>query len=387
MYPTISHLIEDLFGVNIPLPIQTFGFFVALAFFSAAYILQLELKRREKLGQFSPIIKKELIGKPASMFDFFSNALIWFFVGFKLIELILNYSDFVDNPQAMILSLQGNIIGGFLGFFYGIYSKYIENKKQLLKEPKWIEKKIHPFELVGNITMVAAISGLLGAKIFHNLENIDELIADPITALLSFSGLTFYGGLICGTIAVGWYIKKYKMSFLYTADSIAPGLILAYGVGRIGCQMAGDGDWGIENTLDKPKFLSFLPDWMWAFDYPGNVLRKGIPIDGCNGPFCYVLETPVFPTPFYETIMALVIFGILLYLRKRILIPGMIFSIYLIMNGIERFWIEKIRVNANYNIFNFGITQAEIISSLLFFTGIVFSIYLFKRHKKNKPIW
>ena len=69
MYPTLSHLIEDLFGIYIPLPIQTFGLFVALAFLSAAYTLHLELKRKENLGIFNPIIKKVLVGKPATILE------------------------------------------------------------------------------------------------------------------------------------------------------------------------------------------------------------------------------------------------------------------------------------------------------------------------------
>ena len=157
MYPTISHFIEDLFGIHIPLPIQTFGFFVAIAFLAAAYTLQLELKRKENLGQFKYIYQNKLIGQPASIIDLLLNSLLWFLLGFKIIELALNYSDFVDNPQAMVLSLRGNIWGGIVGAFYGFYSKYIEKKKEILEEPKYIKQKIHPFELVGNITLIAAI--------------------------------------------------------------------------------------------------------------------------------------------------------------------------------------------------------------------------------------
>ena len=81
--------------------------------------------------------------------------------------------------------------------------------------------------------------------------------------------------------------------------------------------------------------------------------------------------------------MAFSIFAILWFLRKRIIIPGLIFALYLIMNGIERFFIEKIRVNSTYQILNIEVTQAEIISSFLFITGIITAVFLFKKHKNK----
>jgi prolipoprotein diacylglyceryltransferase len=92
----------------------------------------------------------------------------------------------------------------------------------------------------------------------------------------------------------------------------------------------------------------------------------------------------VFPTPVYETIMAVIIFLILWSLRKRIKIPGMIFALYLAFNGLERFWIEKIRVNDTYKLLGMEITQAEIISTLLFIAGIIMMLVLKKRWDKNK---
>jgi hypothetical protein len=149
--------------------------------------------------------------------------------------------------------------------------------------------------------------------------------------------------------------------------------MLAYGVGRIGCQLSGDGDWGIVNTAPKPSWLSFLPDWMWGFTYPHNVLNDGIPIPGCTGPHCFALPDPVYPTPFYEVIAALLLFGVLWSVRKRLNIAGQLTGVYLILNGLERFFVEKIRVNSEYSIFGFHPTQAEIISFLMIIAGI----YLF----------
>ncbi len=219
-----------------------------------------------------------------------------------------------------------------------------------------------------------------GAKLFHNLENLDELIADPVGALVSFSGLSFLGGLICATIAILWFAKKNNIKLLHLTDAALPGLMLAYGVGRMGCQIAGDGDWGIPNDAPKPEWLSFLPDWAWAYNYPNNVL--GIDLQADLAKMGYVSLTGyAWPTPLYETTMALIIFGFLWFMRKRWTTPGMVMSWYLILSGAERLAIEQIRINNEYPIFG-GVTQAEIISTILIILGIVFLFLMPKVGKK-----
>ena len=380
MYPTISHLLFDLFGINIPLPIQTFGFWVAVAFIFASWVISNELKRKEKEGFLSSTKVNEIIGESLTTSEIISSLLTGFFIGFKFIEALFHYTDLVNNPQDFILSTRGNLLGGILIASISFYLKWTENNKTKLATPKTIEKIVHPFELVGNMTMIAAVSGIIGAKIFHNLENMDAFLADPIGQLISFSGLTFYGGLIAGAVSVIWYANKYKINTKHLIDSAAPGLMLAYGVGRIGCQMSGDGDWGIDNLAPKPEWMSFLPDWMWSYTFPHNVINAGVPIEGCIGNFCMELANPVWPTAFYEVIMSLSIFGILWAIRRHIKVPGALFFIYLAFNGVERFFIEKIRINTEYNILG-GITQAEIISFCLVLTGIIGATYLYKNKK------
>jgi len=384
MYPTISDLINDLFGIYIPLPVQTFGFFMALSFVAAYLASKSELKRKENDGLIGIITSKVKINSPITYIDYISSVIIGAFIGFKALEMFLDYDSLVANPQLFILSARGSWFGAIAGGALAYYSKNKESKKIEGKQVEFIEVKSHPYELMANVVAISAIAGILGAKIFHNLENIDELIADPFASIFSFSGLTFYGGLIVAAIAVLIYTKRNGIPNLVMMDATAPALILAYGVGRIGCHLSGDGDWGINNLNPKPEWLNFLPDWIWSFRYPHNVLSEGIPIPGCEGPHCSMLEFGVYPTPFYEVVMALTIFGILWAIRKKLKIPGLLFSVYLMFNGVERFFIEKIRINSTYHIFDHKITQAEIISSLLFLVGLMGVIYLNINSKKKQ---
>jgi prolipoprotein diacylglyceryltransferase len=121
---------------------------------------------------------------------------------------------------------------------------------------------------------------------------------------------------------------------------------------------------------------------MFAFSYPHNVLGDGVKIPGCEGQYCAHLPLPVYPTPFYETLMCLMLFGLLWALRHRLKIPGTMFAVYLIVNGLERFLIEKIRVNNKMDILGFHPTQAELIAACLSLCGVALYVYLQQRHKK-----
>ena len=140
------------------------------------------------------------------------------------------------------------------------------------------------------------------------------------------------------------------------ADALAPGLMIAYGIGRLGCHLAGDGDWGIASDIAlKPDWL---PMWLWAETYSNNIL--GIDLS----------QNPVYPTPIYEFVACLLLTGILWAVRKHPFRAGWLFSLYLVFNGIERYLIEQIRVNNTFELFGIVLTQAEMISIILFSLGV-----------------
>jgi prolipoprotein diacylglyceryl transferase len=373
MYPNLYYAFKDLFGVDFTglKLVNSFGFFVALAFIAAAAVLTAELKRKSKEGLLTYKEEKIVVGKPASTAELLLNFILGFAMGYKLIGAFIDRDDLIDT-QTYILSSRGNWIAGIITGLLFAFLKWQEKNKLKLAKPEERIIRIWPQDRVGDMVIYAFLFGFLGAKIFHNLENIDDLMRDPVGSLLSFSGLTFYGGLICATIAIWQYCRKNNMKPIHVADAFAPAMMLAYGVGRIGCQVAGDGDWGIANTNPKP--FSWLPDWAWSYTYPHNVLGEGIRMADCTGQYCAQLPFPVYPTPLYEIIAALLLFAFLWSIRKKIKTPGVLTAIYLIVNGMERFLIELIRVNTKYSFLGIHPTQAELIAAFLVISGIVLLI-------------
>lgn len=380
MYPNLYYAFKDLFGAELPFLkiFQTFGFFVAIAFLAAAYVLTIELRRREKLGWLKGVPEIMETGKPASTSELVLNGILGFLLGFKGVGAVLAWDTVSQDLQGFLLSGQGSWPAGIVVAALFAWFKYREKKKKALPAPEKKTVIVMPHQRVPDFTVMAAIAGLIGAKVFHNLENWNDFIQDPLGSLVSFSGLTFYGGLIVAAIVIIRYAAKKHINTFHLIDSAAPALMLAYGVGRMGCHFSGDGDWGIVNN--RPNPFSWLPKWAWAYNYPHNVVNEGIPIPGCEGKYCRMLELPVYPTPLYEIIACILLFLVLWSIRKKITVPGVIFGIYLILNGLERFFIEKIRVNTKYNIFGFHPTQAEIISFLMVVGGAVFIWYCRKAY-------
>ena len=269
--------------------------------------------------------------------------------------------------------------------------------------------------------MIAALGGLIGAKVFNAFETWSDFIRDPIGSLFSRSGLTFYGGFLVATAIFYYYARKHKIRFAHLCDAAAPAIMIAYGIGRLGCQFAGDGDWGIYNSAyvttqdgslqrvspeegrqaimlyaNSFRRSNSVPDtdyryapaaaeglrWLWAQNYPRNVGNDGIPLQDCPHPdYCRVLPVAVFPTPVYEAIVCIGLFFFLWGIRHRLKRPWQMFGIYLIVNGLERFLVEQIRVNYKYNWGFIHPTQAEIIAVGLMIGGIC--LLLFSKKSEN----
>ena len=443
MYPNLYYVFKDWFGVEWELLkiLNTFGLMVATGFIVAAIVINSELKRKEKQGLLFPRDEFITIGKPASFFDLLTNCIVGFGFGFKLFGLLFNKPAEIS-PQTYIFSSEGSIIGGLALAIVLTGLKWWEKNKQKLKTPEQRSIRIWPHDRVGDIVIIALVFGILGAKLFDNLENWDDFIQHPIDRIFSAGGLTFYGGLIAAGIAICVFAIKKGIKLVHLIDAITLAMLLAYAVGRIGCQVSGDGDWGVFNSayitdssgkvvpaqvgafeaqleLNKAYFLqgtvldpgktsptyvtdrkssslemvprrkvkafSFIPVWMVAYNYPQNVNNDGIIIPGNYEDHNRVLPLPVFPTPFYETVICTLLFIFIWIFRKRIKIAGTVSGIYFIVNGLERFVVEKIRVNNQYHFLGINPSQAEIISFclILFGLGILLTVQLKAAARKN----
>ena len=391
MYPNLYFLLQDLLGVEIPALklVNTFGLMVALAFVAASALLKRELQRKEAEGLLEPEEQVRWVGKGAGPWAWLSSAFLGLLLGWKVTWLLWNAGALFSAggpPQQHLFSGDGYPLIGVLAAAIMGYLRYREDMGQRLEKPKQETVAIHPWERTGTITLVAAVGGVLGAKFFHLLEYPEEMVAFFTAPSLQgfLGGLTIYGGLIVGGVAVAVYARRHGIRFLHLADATAPGLMLAYGIGRIGCQVSGDGDWGIPNPNPKPDWLSWAPDWAWSYSFPNNVnavmgprpsgyvgkrITEADPWPIFEG-FGTYLHPGVYPTSLYETIMATLVFAFLWSMRKRWKVPGTLFAVYLMFNGTERFWIEKIRVNAPMEFMGMTMTQAELIAVVIFLSGL-----------------
>ena len=228
---------------------------------------------------------------------------------------------------------------------------------------------MHPEATVTDLAFVTIMTGIVGARLFHILENLDQFILDPWGMIFTRSGLSIFGGLILGTMAGLICVRRWKLPLRPMLDAAAPAMMLGYAIGRVGCQVSGDGDWGtVANMVIKPNWL---PTWLWAQTYENNVVGIFIPAPG------------VYPTPLYEVVMSLACFAILWCVRKHPFQAGWLFSMYLLFAGIERMLIEQIRINPVLSFAGLHATQAEFISIAIMLLGLA-GLVLFGHRAKSK---
>jgi len=172
--------------------------------------------------------------------------------------------------------------------------------------------------MADRVVVAAIIGGIVGAKVFFLIEKHYEVFHNPVEMVFARAGLTWYGGLMGGTAATLWLLHRHRCLDLRVVDGIAPALTAGYFFGRGGCQLAGDGCYGVPTDLP------------WGMAYPEGIVPT--------------LER-VHPTPVYEMAAMAVIFGVLWFLRKRIATAGMLFCVYLVLAGAARFAVEFVRRN------------------------------------------
>jgi len=210
-------------------------------------------------------------------------------------------------------------------------------------------------EWANNFALAAAIGGIVGARLYFVIEHWGQFLNNPLDMILSRGGLTWYGGFIGGFIAVIWVLSRIDAPKLKVADMVAPLVLLGYAIGRIGCLLSGDGDYGPPS--DVP----------WAIAFPNGVVPTNV---------------PVHPTPIYDTLLAGIFFLILWKYRKKVPIPGLMVSGMLIFYGIERFITEFYRTTPKIL---FGwMSMAQIISVIAILAGIIWAAYLKSKRAEIK---
>ncbi|HWP82286.1 MAG TPA: prolipoprotein diacylglyceryl transferase [Bacteroidota bacterium] len=258
-------------------------------------------------------------------------------------------------------------IGPFTVYSYGLMlaTGFIVASYLLTLEFK---RKRLDASLANNVTLIALVGGIVGSKLLYLIEHWSAFVADPWGMAFSPGGLTFYGGFLLAATLIYFYARTKGISFFSIADSVAPGLILAYGIGRLGCHFAGDGDYG------------FPTDLPWGTDYskgtyPPSLAFKNVPEIADKYPGGIPDNILCHPTPVYEFLMCLIIFAILWRLRTRITQTGKLFMLYLVLAAVERFSIEFLRLNPRIA---FGLSEAQWISVGLFIIGLIGWRYLSK---------
>jgi phosphatidylglycerol---prolipoprotein diacylglyceryl transferase len=204
---------------------------------------------------------------------------------------------------------------------------------------------------------ITGLAGLAGSRLYHLLESPAEFFADPWPQLFSTMGFAFVGAIIGGFLALVLLARRFRMSPLLMLDAASPAAAMGYGIGRIGCLISGDGDYGIPTALP------------WGMSFPNGIVPT---------------TDRVHPTPIYEFMVAILIFWILWRLGARALKSkapnGIIFAAYLVLTGIARFLVEIIRINPRSF---YGLTNAQAASVVSLLAGTALFVYCRKAPPKK----
>lgn len=209
----------------------------------------------------------------------------------------------------------------------------------------------HPVDWAYEWVFAALIGGLVGARGMWMLENLDEVRGDVLGSIFSGSGLVWYGGVLGGAAAVLWWARRKGWPLVETLDIAAVPLALGNAIGRIGCQLSGDGDYG--KVWNGP----------WAMGYPHGT----VPTDP---------GVTVHPTPIYET-LAMGLVAWLLWSLRDVVRPGVLFASWLLLTGTERLLVEFLRINDRVLL---GLTVPQLQSIAMMIAGAIWIAVVIRRH-------
>jgi phosphatidylglycerol:prolipoprotein diacylglycerol transferase len=213
-------------------------------------------------------------------------------------------------PEIHVLGLSIKTFGVIFATGFAAAGAVIARRlRELGKPPDWAYE----------MAFAGLIGGLVGSRVYYIVQNYDQVRHDLLGNLFSGSGLVWYGGAIGGAIAVLLWARRRGILGLGLLDLASVPLALGYAIGRIGCQISGDGDYGLPSNLP------------WAMGYPHGTVPTppGVQVQ---------------PTPIYETVaMGLIAWG--LWRRRDAYRPGILFALYLVLSGLERLLVEFVRRN------------------------------------------
>ena len=205
--------------------------------------------------------------------------------------------------------------------------------REIGRPPDW------SYELI----FAGLVGGVVGSRVDFLIQNWDDVSDDLLGNVFSGSGLVWFGGFIGGAIGVCLWAWRRGFLGLGLLDITAVPLALGYAVGRVGCQLSGDGDYGVESDLP------------WAMAYPDGTVST---------------TDEVHPTPIYES-LAMGLVALLLWRLRGRLAPGMVFALYLVLSGLERLLVEFVRRNDDVAI---GLTLAQLVSLAMLAAGAAWLI-------------
>lgn len=334
-----------------PITVYSFGLMMGLGFFVASIILHKESVRKNLVFDFSA----ELLRFLRASYSIVLSALLLSY----LIELGAGefFTLLETNFIRTVVILAGIVILGYVLFS--------------AKSRVWVTADTAAFIVVTSI-----IAGVIGSKALYVVENISYVSRAPFDMIFSPGGLTWYGGFTLVTVLVFYFTKKKHVSFLQICDAASPSLLIGYAIARIGCHLAGDGDYGMPTDLPWASVYSngTYPPSVAFRDFPEIVRQYGI-----NG---VVPDTiAVHPAPLYEFFAGVLLFAIVWKFRRSFKRAGEMFTVYLILAGASRLAVEFIRLNPRIL---FGLTEAQLFSIVMILAGAIGLVIVKKQQRLHQ---